>query len=98
MEGGLCPPNPGCPELDGKELTLTAISIFFWTSGIHTTPDPCECRQIYKGNSAFSEPESRSVQRLLDQNPHIDSMVDVSFLMLKSIISMANRRKSSNRH
>jgi murein tripeptide amidase MpaA len=72
-----CPSNPGCPELDGKGVDINRNFDFLWKSGIHTTPDPCECRQIYKGNSPFSEPESRSVQRLLDQNPHIDSMVDV---------------------
>lgn len=75
-------PNGGrtCPQpsnLDGKGVDVNRNFDFLWNSGIKTTSDPCLCDQMYKGEKPFSEPESRSVQRLLDQNRHIDSMVDV---------------------
>jgi murein tripeptide amidase MpaA len=49
---------------------------FLWSSGIGTSPDPCEY-QVYKGSMAFSEPETRNVRWLLDTYPNIECMVDV---------------------
>jgi len=47
-----------------------------WSSGIGTSSSPCDY-QIYKGPSAFSEPETRNVRWLLDTYPQIQSMLDV---------------------
>lgn len=47
-----------------------------WSSGIGTSSDPCDY-QIYKGPSAFSEPETRNVRWMLDTYPQIQSMLDV---------------------
>src|SRR5207247_1119387 len=47
-----------------------------WSSGIGTSADPCEY-QIYRGPSAFSEPETRNVRALLDSFPNVDCMIDV---------------------
>ncbi|HEX6702660.1 MAG TPA: M14 family metallopeptidase [Gaiellaceae bacterium] len=49
---------------------------FLWSSGIGTSTDPCEY-QIYRGPTAFSEPESRNVRHLLDTFPHVECMIDV---------------------
>jgi carboxypeptidase T len=49
---------------------------FLWSSGIGTSTNPCDY-QIYRGPSAFSEPETRNVRSLLDTFPHVDSMIDV---------------------
>lgn len=47
-----------------------------WSSGIGTSANPCEY-QIYKGPAAFSEPETRNVRWLVDNNPNIVGMIDV---------------------
>ena len=47
-----------------------------WSSGIGTSADPCEY-QIYRGPSAFSEPETRNVRALLESFPNVDCMIDV---------------------
>jgi carboxypeptidase T len=49
---------------------------FLWSSGIGTSTDPCEY-QIYRGPSAFSEPETRNVRSLLESAPNIDCMIDI---------------------
>ena len=67
-------PNPGkaCKGVD-----INRNFDFLWSSGIKTSPDPCNPNQIYKGPSAFSEPETRNVRKLLDDFPHIVGMIDV---------------------
>jgi len=49
---------------------------FLWSSGIGTSSNPCDY-QIYKGPSAFSEPETRNVRWLLDTYGTIECFVDV---------------------
>lgn len=49
---------------------------FLWSSGIGTSTDPCEY-QIYRGPSAFSEPETRNVRSLLETFPNVDCMIDI---------------------
>jgi carboxypeptidase T len=49
---------------------------FQWPSGIGTSANPCDY-QIYKGPSAFSEPETRNVRWLLDVHPNIMAMIDI---------------------
>jgi carboxypeptidase T len=49
---------------------------FQWPSGIGTSANPCDY-QIYKGPSAFSEPETRNVRWLLDAHPNIMAMIDI---------------------
>lgn len=48
---------------------------FLWASGIGTVTDPQEF--VYRGPSAFSEPESRNVRELFDRHPDIGYFVDV---------------------
>lgn len=75
--GGHTCSNPTCSIVDGKGVDCNRNFDFLWNSGIMTSADPCGCSQIYKGNSPFSEPETRNVRTLLDQSPNIDSMADV---------------------
>ena len=49
---------------------------FLWSSGIGTSTDPCDF-QIYRGPTAFSEPETRNVRSLLETFPNVTSMIDV---------------------
>lgn len=67
-------PNPGqaCKGVD-----INRNFDFLWSSGIKTSTDPCNASQLYKGPSAFSEPETRNVRKLLDDFPHIVGMIDV---------------------
>lgn len=67
-------PNPGkaCKGVD-----INRNFDFLWSSGIMTSTDPCNASQIYRGPSAFSEPETRNVRKLLDDYPHISGMIDV---------------------
>lgn len=48
---------------------------FLWDSGIGTSSSPSSF--TYKGQSAFSEPESRNVRYLLDTYPNIGYFVDI---------------------
>ena len=49
---------------------------FLWSSGIGTSTNPCDY-QIYRGPSAFSEPETRNARSLLETFPNVESMIDV---------------------
>lgn len=49
---------------------------FLWSSGIGTSSDPCDY-QIYKGPSAFSEPETRNVRHMLETFGNIRCLIDV---------------------
>ncbi len=64
-------PASGCYGVD-----INRNFDFRWSSGIGTSANPCDY-QIYKGPSAFSEPETRNVRWLLDNNPNIMGMIDV---------------------
>jgi Zinc carboxypeptidase len=64
-------PDSGCYGVD-----INRNFDFLWPSGIGTSANPCDY-QIYKGPSAFSEPETRNVRWLLDTNPNIMGMIDI---------------------
>jgi carboxypeptidase T len=65
-------PNPGetCPGVD-----INRNYDLLWSSDIGSST--YSCHEVYKGKSAFSEPETRNVRWLLDTYPTIDAMVDV---------------------
>lgn len=48
---------------------------FLWSSGIGTSSNSCS--DVYKGPSAFSEPETRNVRWLIDQFTNLSCLVDV---------------------
>lgn len=48
---------------------------FLFSSGIGTSPDSCS--DVYKGPSAFSEPETRNVRWLIDHFTNLSCLVDV---------------------
>lgn len=48
---------------------------FLWSSGIGTSSD--SCNDVYKGPSAFSEPESRNVRWMIDNFRQVACMIDV---------------------
>jgi len=64
--------NAGLPC---KGVDLNRNTSFLWSSGIGTSADSCS--DIFKGPSAFSEPETRNVRWLIDSYPGISTMVDV---------------------
>ena len=64
-------PTTGCYGVD-----INRNYDLLWSSGIGTSSSPCDY-QIYKGPSAFSEPETRNVRWLLDTYPNIMGMIDV---------------------
>jgi carboxypeptidase T len=64
-------PDSGCYGVD-----INRNFGFLWPSGIGTSANPCDY-QIYKGPSAFSEPETRNVRWLLDAHPNIMGMIDI---------------------
>ncbi|MGK7894229.1 MAG: M14 family metallopeptidase [Xenococcus sp. (in: cyanobacteria)] len=65
-------PNPSLP-CEGVDLNRNYD--FLWESGIGTSSRSCS--DIYKGHSAFSEPETKNVIHLLDTYTNIRCMVDV---------------------
>jgi carboxypeptidase T len=66
--------RPGAGACSGVDINRNYD--FLWSSGIGTSADPCDY-QIYKGPSAFSEPETRNVRWMFDSYPNIECMVDV---------------------
>ncbi len=64
--------NPG---LACRGVDLNRNTSFLWGSGIGTSADSCS--DVFKGPSAFSEPETRNVRWLIDTFPGLACMVDV---------------------
>jgi murein tripeptide amidase MpaA len=50
---------------------------FSTDADVHTSDDPCDGRQIYRGKSPFSEPETQNVKWLLDEISGIGCFIDV---------------------
>lgn len=65
-------PNPGLPCMG---VDINRNYDFLWSSGIGTSSYACS--EVFKGAGAFSEPETRNVRSVLDNHPHIVSMMDV---------------------
>ncbi len=65
-------PNPGmlCTGVD-----LNRNFDFLWSSGIGTSTSSCS--DIYKGEAAFSEPESRNIKHIIDTYTNLMCVVDV---------------------
>jgi len=66
-------PNTGLGGPKGVDVNRNFN--FLWSSGIGTSSDPSSF--TYKGQAAFSEPETRNVRWLLDTFGHIAYYVDV---------------------
>jgi Zinc carboxypeptidase len=66
--------NPN-PNLPCKGVDINRNYDFLWKSNIGTSSDSCD--EIFKGNAAFSEPETRNVRYMLEQHPQIQYMIDV---------------------
>ena len=64
--------NTGLPCMG---VDLNRNTAFLWSSGIGTSSDSCS--DVFKGKSAFSEPETRNVRWLIDSFPGTACMVDV---------------------
>ncbi len=64
--------NTGLPCMG---VDLNRNTSFLWGSGIGTSADSCS--DVFKGPSAFSEPETRNVRWLIDGFPGLECMVDV---------------------
>lgn len=64
--------NPGLPC---RGVDLNRNTSFLWSSGIGTSQVSCD--DIFKGPSAFSEPETRNVRWLIDSYPGLQCMLDV---------------------
>ena len=65
-------PNPGQPC---RGVDINRNYDFLWSSGIGTSAN--SCTDIFKGPSAFSEPETRNVCFLLDAHPNTMAIMDV---------------------
>jgi murein tripeptide amidase MpaA len=65
-------PNPG-QACKGTDLNRNYDFLWQWTIG---NTSSAACTPVFKGNGAFSEPETRNVRWLLDQNPNIECLVD----------------------
>ncbi len=69
-------PNPGASCIG---VDVNRNYDLLWSSGIGTSADPCS--DIFKGASAFSEPETRNVRWMLDTYSNICCMIDVHSYM-----------------
>jgi len=66
---------PGLPANRKHGVDLNRNYDILWSSGIGTSSD--SCNDIYKGPSAFSEPETRNVRWMIDSFPNIACMIDI---------------------
>ena len=72
--------NPSCYGVD-----LNRNFDFLWdfrkyfspSARIRTSDDPCHPDQIYRGTSAFSEPETQNVKLLMDEHEGIGHHIDI---------------------
>lgn len=64
--------NPGQPC---RGVDLNRNFDFLFDSGFGTSTNSCD--EVYRGPSAFSEPETRNVRWLLDNFPHLAGLCDV---------------------
>ncbi|HEX6344919.1 M14 family metallopeptidase [Umezawaea sp.] len=65
-------------------------------SGVRTSANPCD-RQVYRGPSAASEPETRNVVRLLDSRPDVRVLVDVHSAVPVILHAWGSDRNQSTR-
>lgn len=66
---------PGLPPERRHGVDLNRNYDFLWSSGIGTSADSCS--DVYKGPSAFSEPETRNVRWIIDNFRNIATMIDI---------------------
>jgi carboxypeptidase T len=73
------PPIAGsCPSLPADRrggVDLNRNYDFLWASGIGTSSSSCD--DVYKGPSAFSEPETRNIRWMIDTHRNIATMIDI---------------------
>lgn len=72
--GGIC---TGVDVNRNFDFLWEHTALFHPDAGVATSADPCDPRQVYRGPSAASEPETRNVVHLLDTRPGIRWHVDV---------------------
>ncbi|MFW6187324.1 MAG: M14 family metallopeptidase [Actinomycetota bacterium] len=73
-DGGLC---TGVDVNRNFDFLWDHTAKFHPDADVATSADPCDPRQVYRGPSAASEPETRNVVHLLDTRPGIRWHVDV---------------------
>jgi murein tripeptide amidase MpaA len=66
-------PNPNDPDCPGVDVNRNYD--FLWSSGIGSSDRACS--SVFKGPSAFSEPETRNVRHLVETYPDIHLFVDL---------------------
>ena len=72
--------NPDCIGVDlnrNYDFLWDFPSVFSASAVVHTSTDPCDSGQTYRGSAAASEPETRNVRWLLDNFPRIRWFVDL---------------------
>ncbi|MEX5301267.1 M14 family metallopeptidase [Kocuria sabuli] len=72
--GGIC---TGVDVNRNFDFLWDHTALFHPDADVATSADPCDRRQVYRGPSAASEPETRNVVHLLDTRPGIRWHVDV---------------------
>jgi murein tripeptide amidase MpaA len=72
--------NPSCYGVDlnrNFDFLWDFKKFFSSTAKIRTSDDPCHSDQIYRGPSAFSEPETQNVKFLMDEYKGIGHYIDI---------------------
>ena len=72
--------NPECFGVDlnrNYDLLWDFRRFFSPEANVHTSDDPCDDMQLYKGSHSFSEPETRNVKTIFDEYDGIRNYVDI---------------------
>lgn len=70
----------GCFGVDlnrNYDLLWDFRKFFSSEADVHTSDDPCDEMQVYRGQQPFSEPETRNVKWILDEYPGIRCYIDI---------------------
>jgi murein tripeptide amidase MpaA len=72
--------TPSCYGVDlnrNFDFVWDFTKYFAPNADVHTSDDPCDSSQTYKGTSPFSEPETMNVKWLLDEYSGIGHYIDI---------------------
>jgi murein tripeptide amidase MpaA len=72
--------NPDCIGVDlnrNYDFLWDHTNLFSHKAYVHTSSDPCDPNQTYRGSAPFSEPETKNIKWLLDSYPQIRWYIDL---------------------
>ena len=83
-------------DCHGTDLNRNYGFLWQWTIG-NTSANPCDSQGRYRGDAAFSEPETRNVRWLLNSFPDIVAFVDIHSYSNLLLYPLGGRQQPDHR-